>query len=155
MEVVAVEKGETAAEYEGLDVAGKIVLARGDLHRVHDLAVQRRGAVGILFDGMTEIALIRPAWALPDARQYTSFWWAGDDKERRCFGFVLSPRQGDWLRKLIRQSQAAGAGPVRVRAQVDARLYDGALEVVSATIPGQSKDEEIVLMGHLCHPQPS
>ncbi|MEA3340788.1 MAG: DUF4910 domain-containing protein [Chloroflexota bacterium] len=161
VEVVAVEKGEIAAEYEGLDVAGKIVLARGDVHRVHDLAVQRRGAVGILFDGMTEVALVRPAWALPDARQYTSFWWSGnadgEDEERKCFGFVLSPRQGDWLRKLIRKRQADGVGPVRVRAQVDARLYDGALEVVSATIPGQSSDEneEVVLVSHLCHPQPS
>ncbi|RLC71334.1 MAG: hypothetical protein DRI81_17875 [Chloroflexi bacterium] len=156
--VVAVEKGETTAEYDGLDVADKLVLAQGNVHRVYDLAVQRRGAVGILFDGMAEVEPVRPAWALPDARQYTSFWWTGnDDKELECFGFVLSPREGDWLRKLIHQRQANGARPVRVRAQVDARLYNGALEVVSATIPGKSNDEneEVVLVGHLCHPRPS
>jgi aminopeptidase YwaD len=151
-EVVAVEKGEKPEEYEGLDVAGKVVLTRGNVHRVHDLAVLRRGAVGILFDGMAEHEPARPAWELPDIIQYTSFWWRSD--VRKCFGFALSPREGERLRRLIRQRQENGGGSVRVRAHVDARLYDGALDVVSATIPGES-DEEIVLVGHLCHPQPS
>ncbi len=153
LEVIALERGETVDEYEGLDVAGKIVLARGDLHRVHDLAVRRRGAAGIIFDGMTEVEPVRPPWALPDALQYTSFWWFGG-AERKSFGFVLSPREGERLRRLIRQQREAQAGPVRVRAHVDTRFYDGTLEVVSAVIPGTS-DEEIVLVGHLCHPQPS
>jgi aminopeptidase YwaD len=153
-EVVAVERGDTEAEYDGLDVLGKIVLTRGNVHRVHDLAVQRRGALGIIFDGMTEVEPVRPAWALPDAIQYTSFWWSGGEQERKCFGFALSPREGERLRQLIQKRQESGEGSVRVRAHVDAHLYDGALEVVSATIPGES-DEEIILVGHLCHPQPS
>jgi hypothetical protein len=164
VEVVAVEKGEKPEEYEGLDVAGKVVLARGSVSRVHDLAVLRRGAAGILFDGMAELEPVRPAWALPDAIQYTSFWWYGGDEEPKCFGFALSPREGERLRRLIRPTNSPrsrgeseggdGVGPVRVRAHVDAHLYDGVLEVVSATIAGES-DEEIVLVGHLCHPQPS
>lgn len=152
VEVVAVDKGEKSSDYEGLDVAGKVVLTRGDLGRVYDLAVLRRDAAGILFDGMAEIEPARPAWALPDAIQYTSFWW--DDERRACFGFALSPREGERLRRLIQKRQEDGEGPVRVRAHVAARLYDGTLEVVSATIPGES-DEEVVLVGHLCHPQPS
>jgi len=152
VEVVAVEKGEKPEEYEGLNVAGKVVLTRGNVHRVHDLAVLQRGAVGILFDGMAEHEPARPAWELPDIIQYTSFWWRSDVP--KCFGFALSPREGERLRRLIRQRQENGEGPVRVRAHVDARLYDGTLEVVSATIPGES-DEEVVLVGHLCHPQPS
>ncbi|MFQ6099950.1 MAG: DUF4910 domain-containing protein [Anaerolineae bacterium] len=151
-EVVAVKKGERPEEYEGLDVAGKIVLARGNVGRVHDLAVLRRGAVGIIFDGMAEGEPVRPAWALPDATQYTSFWWYNE--ELKCFGFALSPREGERLRRLIRKRQEDDAGPVRVRARVDAHLYDGALEVVSGTIPGES-DEEVVLVSHLCHPRPS
>jgi len=155
VEVVAVEKGEKPAEYEGLDVAGKVVLTRGNVRRVHDLAVLRRGAVGIIFDGMAEVEPVRPAWALPDAIQYTSFWWYGD--ERKCFGFALSPREGERLRRLIQERQENEEGSVRVRAHVDARLYDGTLEVVNAVIPGESdeKEQEIVLVGHLCHPQPS
>ena len=159
VEVVAVEKGETTAEYKGLDVAGKAVLARGELGRVYDLAVLRRGAVGILFDGMAEAEPVRPAWALPEAIQYTSFWWYGVGKQAgrarpKCFGFALSPREGERLRRLIRKHQDKADGSVRVRAHVDARLYDGSLEVVSAAIPGQS-DEQVVLVGHLCHPRPS
>lgn len=153
-EVVAVEKGDTPAEYEGLDVSGKIVLTRGNVHRVHDLAVRRRGALGIIFDGMTEVEPVRPAWALPDAIQHTSFWWSGGEQEHACFGFALSPREGEQLRQSIQKRQKDGEKPVRVRAHVDARLYDGTIEVVSATIPGES-DEEIILVGHLCHPRPS
>jgi aminopeptidase YwaD len=151
-EVITVDKGEKPSEYEGLDVAGNVVLTRGNVGRVYDLAVRRRGAVGILFDGMAEVEPVRPTWALPDVIQYTSFWWR--DRERKCFGFALSPREGERLRRLIQKQQEEGKGPVRVRAHVDARLYDGTLEVVSATIPGES-NEEIVLIGHLCHPQPS
>lgn len=145
-EVVVLGKGEDPAEYEGLDLCGKIVLARGQVQRVHDLAVVRRGAVGLIFDGMAWSEPVRPAWSLDDATQYTSFWWAG--RQPSGFGFALSPRQGQRLRQLAREQT------LRVRAHVDARLYNGALEVVEATIPGAT-DEEIVLVAHLCHPQPS
>jgi aminopeptidase YwaD len=154
VEVVALDKGENADEYQDLDVAGKIVLARGNLRRVYDMAVRRRGAVGILFDGMAEVGSVRPSWTLSDAIQYTSFWWAGD--EQKCFGFALSPGEGEQLRWLIQKRRDEGAGPVRVRAHVDAHLYDGTLEVVSATIAGEEREEEeVILVGHLCHPQPS
>lgn len=39
---------------------------------------------------------------------------------------------------------------------MDARLFPGNLDVVTATIKGSSKpDEEVFLIAHLCHPQPS
>ena len=142
-EVVALANGTEHADYDGLDVAGKLVLTDGDLGRVYDLAVRRRGAAGILFDGMATTAPGRGPLDLPDARQYTSFWWGAD--EPRCFGFVLTPRQGRRLRQNL---------PVRVRAQVVSAFYDGAFEVVAAFIPGQS-DEEVLVVSHLCHPQPS
>ena len=148
VEVVLLEDGVEEADYEGLDVAGKVVLSRGELHRVWELAVQQRGAIGILFDGMRPVPPVRPEGDLADVRQYTSFWWQPADT--RCFGFVLTPRQGHELRRLLK---TAGE-PVRIRAQVDGRLYDGAMEVVSAVIPGQT-EEEIPVVAHLCHPQPS
>ncbi|HDQ73002.1 MAG TPA: DUF4910 domain-containing protein [Chloroflexi bacterium] len=151
-EIVVVDEGKSPADYEGLDVAAKFVLTRGSVHSVHDLAVRRRGAAGILFDGMREVEPVRPAWELPDAIQYTSFWWYGD--ERKCPGFALSPRAGRRLRNLIQKREKAQQSPVRVRAHVDARLYDGAIEVVNAVLPGQTS-EEIVLVAHLCHPYPS
>ena len=153
-EVILLEDGEEEEEYDGLDVAGKVVLTRGELRRVWELAVARRGAAGILFDGMRSVKPVRPEGDLADARPYTSFWWYRPG-EAKGFGFVLTPRQGQTLRRLLAQ----GKQPVRVRARVDSRLYDGAMEVVSATIPGKGTalhaGEEIVVVAHLCHPLPS
>jgi len=153
-EVVLLEDGLEEAEYDGLDLSGRIVLTKGEVDRVRQLAVEKHGAAGILFDGMRETPPVRQAVDLPDARQYTSFWWTGQPGEKKCFGFVLSPRQGGWLRRLIRQRAQEGQPPVKVRARVDSRLYDGAMEVVTALIPGET-DEEVIVVAHLCHPQPS
>jgi len=148
VEVVALEDGLQEADYEGLDIAGKVVLTRGNVRRVWEMAVAQRGAAGILFDGMRTVPPVRPAGDLVDVRQYTSFWWQPGDK--RCFGFVLTPRQGQELRNLLK----ADSEPVRVQVRVVSRLYDGELEVVSATIPGEDV-EEVVVVAHLCHPLPS
>ncbi len=147
-EVVLLEDGEEEADYDGLDLAGKVVLSRGDVQRVHRQAVEQRGAVGILFDGMRVVPPVRPEGDLADARQYTSFWWHPGAKT--CFGFVLTPRQGQAMRRLLKESHE----PVRVRAKVDSRLYDGKIEVVQAVIPGNT-DEQILIVAHLCHPLPS
>lgn len=152
-EVVVLEDGEEEADYEGLEVQGKVVLTRGDVGRVRELAVERRGALGILFDGMRETPPVRPLLSL-EARQYTSFWWeqAGPTAPR-CFGFVLTPQQGEALRRLVR-SEARQGRAVRVRAEVDASFYAGSIEVVEGFLPGESS-EEVWLVAHLCHPQPS
>ena len=149
-EVVLLEDGEEWAEYEGLDLRGKVVLTRGDRDRVHYLAVEKHGAVGLITDVMKELPGLRHPMDLPDARQYVTFWWYGG--ERKCFGFVLSPKQGARLRSLIKQRQQEGQPPVRVRARVESRFWDGEINVVSALIPGQT-EEEVVLLAHLCHPQ--
>lgn len=148
VEVVLVENGEEEGDYEGLDVAGKVVLSSGDLRRVGELAVQARGAVGLLYDGLRAVPPVRTEGDLLDVRQYSSFWWQAGDAP--CFGFVLTPRQGRMLRQCLKQGEC----PVRVRARVSSRLYDGSLEVVSAWIPGQG-DEEVLVVSHLCHPLPS
>ncbi len=152
-EVVLLEDGANPAAYEGLDLAGKVVLTSQDASRVYELAVKQHGAVGIIFDGMRPSPPVRDRLTLPDARQYTSFWWG--EGEEPCWGFVLSPRAGDQLRAVVRQQAQEGQEPVRVRARVDARLYDGAIEVVDAFIPGSQTAEEVLLIAHLCHPSPS
>jgi aminopeptidase YwaD len=154
-EVVVLEDGEEEDEYKGLDLKGKVVLTRGDIGRVRELAVQQHGAVGILYDGMRESPPVRPLLGLPDARQYTSFWWedAAEEIPTRCFGFVLTPQQGEWLRRLVR-AEAREDRTVRVHAEVDASAYAGHGEDVEALIPGETA-EEVWLVAHLCHPQPS
>jgi len=150
-EVVALDKGETEEEYSEVDVSGKLVLTSGDVERVRCLAVERHGALGIIYDGMRELTPVRGRMDLPDARQYTSFWWSGEKK--RCFGFVLSPRMGQELRDLLKEEKNKG-GSVKVHANVQSRLYEGKMEVVSAVAPGIGR-EEVWVLAHLCHPQPS
>ncbi len=154
-EVVVLEDGEEESDYEGLDLHGKVVLTRGDLERVRRLAVGKHGAAGILFDGMREAPPVRPLMGLPHARQYTSFWWEGTAEElsSRCWGFVLTPEQGEWLRRLVRTEGKVGR-TVQVHATVDSSFCAGYGEDVVGYIAGET-DEEVWLLAHLCHPQPS
>jgi aminopeptidase YwaD len=156
-EVVALggaKGGIDPTDHRDLDVRGKLVLTAKPVAQVLELAIRQRGAVGILFDGMAMGG--RSELDLPDARQYTSFWWAGATPPDG-WGFVLSPRQGQRLRARLALGQA-----IRVRATVDSRFYDGSFEVVDAWIPGAASmpsgtegNEEVLLVTHLCHPQPS
>ena len=140
--------GLEPADYEGLDVAGKVVLTNKPVGQVTAVAVRQLGAAGILFDGMQ--AGGRTDLDLPDALQYTSFWWAGQ-AEPDAWGFVISPRQGRVLRERLEKGET-----LRVRASIDSELYPGAIEVVEALLPGDemADGEEILLVSHLCHPQP-
>jgi len=157
-EVVVLDRGDDKELYPELDLQGKLVLTDGDLEKVRRWAVEDRGAVGIISDRLVELSPIRHRFDLPDARQYTSFWWTGHEK--RCFGFVLSPKLGDMLRKRAVDAQLAHSlDPtmpryVTVSAEVCSKFYDGTIENVEAVIPGLS-DEEVLVVAHLCHPQPS
>lgn len=142
-EIVLLEDGLDVEEYEGLNLEGKVVLTKGDVRRVYYLAVEKGGAIGIIYDGIKELPDLERR--LDNALEYTSFWWYGG--ERKCFGFVLSPHEGERLRRSIK-----GGSVAKVRAKVISRFWDGSLEVVSALLPGES-DEEVVVVAHLCHPQ--
>ena len=151
VEIVVLNDGLEKSEYAAVDVRGKLVLTKAAVDRVHELAVEQFGAAGIVFDGMREVKPVRSRLDLPDARQYTSFWW--QPGEKKCFGFVLSPRQGDWLRALAASSAEARVR-LRARVRVDSAFRDGSMEVLSCFIPGESL-EEVTLISHLCHPEPS
>jgi len=139
--------GVDPADYAGLDVAGKVVLTNRPVAQVAAVALRQLGAAGILFDGME--AGGRTELDVPDARQYTSFWWAGS-VEPDAWGFVVSPRQGRSLRARLAKGET-----VRVRAAVDSRFYTGTFEVVDAFLPGADPAAgEVLLVSHLCHPQP-
>jgi hypothetical protein len=145
-EVVHVGKGEEDEDYEDLDVKGKMVLCDGDVSRVHELAVERRGAAGLIYYGTWIRPPVLPEGELDDALKYTSFWWTGQEKPG--LGFVLTPRKGRWLRDLLKEKK------VKVRAQIDSELYEGTLDNAVATIKGET-DEQVIVIAHICHPQPS
>lgn len=146
-EVVLLEDGLNRKEYRNLNLKGKMVMTKGTVDRVYDLAVNESGAIGIIYDGIWDLPKVRGRYDIPDALQYTSFWWRPNDK--KCFGFVLSPKEGERIRALFKQGKR-----VKVKTSVKSKFYKGGIEVVSALIPGKT-DKEILLVAHLCHPQPS
>ncbi|MFP4457274.1 MAG: DUF4910 domain-containing protein [Clostridia bacterium] len=145
-ELVILDKGDEESEYEDIDFEGKFVMTDGDYDRVRSWAIENRGAVGIITDRMSEFLPVRHRFDVGDALTYTSFWWYGSEK--KCFGFVLSPKAGDALRKKAKEET------ITLHAEVGAKFYDGHIEVVSGLIRGKT-DEEVLIVAHLCHPQPS
>lgn len=146
--VVAVGDGTEDEDYSDRHVKGCVVLARGDVHRVHDLAVLRRGAAGILTDTRRLVPPVRGPGDETDALNYTSFWWGGD--EPRGWGFVVAPRTGDALRERLRQGDA-----LELDVEIQSRAFDTTMPLLSGCLPGESSSEEVVLISHLCHPRPS
>jgi hypothetical protein len=151
-ELVDVGAGTKSADYEGKDVKGKFVLATGRAKSVHEQAVYKHGAAGVITDTVPlEIPNVRESLDIPDAHAYQSIWPSAEDLSKVTFGFSLSKRQGNHLRALLKRGK-----PVKLKAKVDARLFPSNLDIVTATIPGESKpNEETFLIAHLCHPKPS
>ncbi len=151
-ELIDVGEGTKPKHYEGKDVNGKLVLASGRAKRVHEEAVYKHGAIGVITDTLThEIEDIRESLDIPDAHAYQSIWPTKEELDKVSFGFSLSKRQGSHLRAMLREGER-----VVLNAKVDARLFPSKLDVVTATIQGNLKpDEEIFLIAHLCHPKPS
>ncbi len=161
--VVVVDKADRPESYAGVDVAGKFVLFTGNAQVAYELAVAGRGAAGLVTDQMPEFPPVRRAFELPAATTYTSFWPTGPFASP-AVGFVVSPAEGARLRRLVREAEAGA--PVVLDARVDADLYDGEIENVTAVIQGDDpaktltpagfgEPEEVLLVAHLCHPKPS
>jgi len=151
-ELIDVGKGVKPKDYEGKDVKGKFVLATGRAKLVHEHAVYKHGAVGVITDTITyEMPNVRESIDIPDAHAYQSIWPTAEELDKVTFGFSLSKRQGNTLRTLLQNGKT-----VKLKAKVDAQLFPGKLDIVTATLPGKLKqDEEIFLIAHLCHPKPS
>lgn len=150
--LVDVGAGTKPKDYEGKDVKGEFVLATGRAKTVHEQAVYKHGAIGVITDTITyEMPSVRESLDIPDAHAYQAIWPTAEDLPKIAFGFSLSKRQGNQLRALLKKDKT-----VELKATVDAELFSGYLDVVSAAIRGTTKpDEEIFLIAHLCHPKPS
>jgi aminopeptidase YwaD len=145
-ELVDVGTGIGDEAYEGIDVKGKIVLATGYSGTVMREAVCERGAVGVVTWYSPET---RPGY--PNMIRYTAIWPTWEEKDKIGFGFNVSKLQGWNLKKALDEGKK-----VVLRAEVEAEYYDGRIEVLSAAFPGSVEPEnEIMIIGHLCHPTPS
>ncbi|HEX9794933.1 MAG TPA: DUF4910 domain-containing protein [Planctomycetota bacterium] len=149
-ELVFVGAGTSEADYAGKDVRGKFVLASGYGGAVHRLAVLGHGAAAVVCYLDDERALEHP-----DMLAYTGMWPKSGELEDTMFGFNLTHRQGERLRKLLEAGQK-----VVLQGKVEGPgLEPGRMDVVVATIPGNEEysgsDKELVFTAHLDHPKES
>ena len=147
--------------YRAKDVAGKIVLTTGDLNTVMADAVQRRGALGVIWypDPYTPSrGFLSFGVDQPDQVPWLTLSTRRIDGKDITFAFILSLREGVALRNRL----AASATPVRVRAVVRSELGSGEhaqpwMPLVEAFIPGTdpTSGQDVVLSAHLQEEQHS
>ncbi|MBA7610585.1 hypothetical protein ES703_17797 [subsurface metagenome] len=140
-ELIDVGKGVKEEEFEGLDVEGKIVLIEAPRIIVPTLYAEK-GALGVIVYPSSVRAGGNKGMTI-----YNRFPAIAEDLEKTTFGFSITFEQGLYLKELLKK------GPVKLYAKIDAKIYDGELEVISAAIRGTEKpQEEIILTAHICHP---
>jgi len=141
-ELVYAGSGTRPEDYEGLDVKEKVVLGYGHPGAIHNQAVFKRGALGVIsclsdrpldYPDVVKIASIRP--------------FISEDGRTPTFGFTVSHRRGEQLRRMLESGKK-----LVVEAKVKAKLYASRYENVIAVLPGTDRaQEEIVFTAHLCH----
>ena len=147
-EIVYVGHGDADSDYSGRDVKGKIVFASGPVGAVHNLAVRKYGAEGVVtYANGTGKAIDRPdqiAWSgIAGGGGGGGAQPQNQAPQRTTWGFILSHRMGMELLGYLESHKT-----VTGHAIVKATEYDAPMEVVVATIPGQT-DQEVVFVAHL------
>jgi hypothetical protein len=139
-EIVWVGRGLRDADYTGKNVRGKVVLTDGPPGPVHELAVRKYGAAGVVTFvnqygfGIDEPDQLAHSLALTDPMS-----------EGTTFAMVLSHRQGMKLLETINTNDA-----VTVRVKTRATYHQADHEVVEGWIPGDgSSNQEVVIVAHL------
>jgi hypothetical protein len=142
-ELVDVGSGTSDANYQGVDVKGKVALASGYAANVVRQAVLKHGAVGVV---IYPAAQDRPDH--PDMVRYNGIWPRAEELDKTSGGFQISRNQYDMLKSLMHQ------GAVRVHGKIDATLGPGKLTLVHAYIRGtENPEREVLITGHLDHPK--
>jgi hypothetical protein len=140
---VDVGDGVAERDYAGKTVSGAVVLTSGPIGTVMNEAVWKRGALGVVAittaratDHPDQISGMRVPSQSPDGSK------AG------TFGFVLSPREGQRLRREL----ATSPTPVKVSVKIDATIdpKPAMMSFVEAVIRGtELHDQDIVLTAHI------
>jgi aminopeptidase YwaD len=140
--------GATAAEYEGKDIAGAIVLTDAPLGRVWQEAVKKRGAAGVISTAIARY--VRPPGTTQlteeqkDVLQWDSIPF---DDALRSFGFKCS-----W-RSAVRMRQRLSAGAVLLHVRIESSFANGPNRTLVAEIRGRTRPgERIVMVAHIQEP---
>ena len=132
-EVVAAER-----DFEDLDLKGKLVLGR----RASKTALAKAGALGLISDSTENRDLVdERGWV----NSFGDNGWSFTQGSSPLVCFSITPRGSRLLRELLQK------GPVKVRANVDARYYNGVYPYVTGVIRGTggAGAEEVLSLGHL------
>jgi hypothetical protein len=125
---------------QGVDVKGKLIFGSGGGGA--KMSAVRAGALGIISDNTENRDL-------QDERGWINSFgdngWAFNKGNTPLVAFSITPRGGQFLRELLKK------GPVKVRANVDARYYSGVYPYVTGIIKGTdgANAEEVLSLGHL------
>ncbi|MFC1499843.1 M28 family peptidase [Candidatus Zixiibacteriota bacterium] len=128
------------ADYEGIDVTGKIVLGSGSVSGAFSSGVNQRGAAGALGTGSAGVSGNYPGYTLDQ------IGWASvrPSEGIEGFGFNLSLRQHNELRGLLERGQR-----VVMRAHVKTATVPYRMNVISAAIEGTDPDAgELIKVAH-------
>ena len=140
------------AVWAGDDIKGKIVLA-DHTHPPQAIkqAVAERGGIGVVSD-FTESYLDTPDKTLwENSWSQNPGWYGGkkEDERSAIWCLTITPRRGEALRRVLRESVIAP----RLHAEIRARLYTGTIDTVTGVLPGAGVGE-ILLIAHLYEPFP-
>jgi len=140
---VAEMTSDDPAEWEKVDMQGKLVLTRPDLlplTKSLKWILVKKGALGAI-NAYTE----NPDFK--DARHWVNFWgdsgWAFTKTSTPLLCFSATPRQADLLHKLL-----AEHGRVRLKALAETRYYSGSYPYVTGVLRGKPGAEEVLELGH-------
>jgi aminopeptidase YwaD len=124
--------------FEGVDVRGKIVLGDGNTGQLFRMAVQERGALGVL---AYRLSSFNQPEVNRDIARMSSIPYDG---EAKSWGLALSLNARDAFR------DALTGGPVRVRVDVESRIYPSEELTLVADVKGsQAPDERFVFSAHV------
>jgi len=139
VEAELVDVGAAGADdFEGKDVRGKIVFGDMRVGRLFTEAVVNRGALGVI--GYSISSINRPE----ENRDIIGYSSIPQNAEARSWGLQLTTNARDALR------EALSAGPVRVRVEVETRVYESEELTLVADVRGAAvPDERFVFSGHV------
>lgn len=147
--LVAIPEGAAAADLKLMKLKGAVVLTR-DIGQARSVAIDTHGAVGMIYDGFRRLRHIRETGDLTGTTHLGEL--GSDHGHRKTFGFVVSPREGMHLRSLACARMRKGLPPPALNAHVRASTTNGTYQVLTAEIPGRTR-EQVLVLAHLCHPQ--
>ncbi|MHC4873256.1 MAG: M28 family peptidase [Planctomycetota bacterium] len=121
-------------------LSGCVVLLHDRLDRQMEKILHDRGAIGVISD-----------WKNCSLFSGDGITWENysffPDNPFSLFGFSISSKDSEMLIQQLEEKRKVG-GNLKVHVSVQSKLYEDEIELVCATLPGET-DEEVIGYGHL------